>query len=111
MRTAEDIDNGLENLFVDNKRKAIVSVCECEHHPLWTNTLPADLNMENFLRKEIANTNRQDLPTYFRLNGAIYIGYADYIKRNNGFWGRDTFAYIMPRERSVSYTHLTLPTN
>ncbi|GAH37364.1 unnamed protein product, partial [marine sediment metagenome] len=77
------------------------SVCEVDHHPLWTNTLPEDGCMKDFIRQEIMNKNRQELPIFYRLNGAIYLAYYNYIKQCRSFIGKDTFAYIMPRERSV----------
>jgi len=100
LRTAEDIDKAIELLFF-KKAKAIVSVCEVDHHPLWTNALPENGCMKNFIRKEIINKNRQELPTFYRLNGAIYLAYCNYIKEQKGFFGEETFAYIMPKERSV----------
>jgi len=100
LRTAEDIDKAVELLFF-KKAKAIVSVCEVDHHPLWTNTLPDNECMKDFIRKEIINKNRQELPAFYRLNGAIYLAYCDYLKKQKSFFGKDTFAYIMPKERSV----------
>jgi N-acylneuraminate cytidylyltransferase/CMP-N,N'-diacetyllegionaminic acid synthase len=101
LRTSQDIDNALEQLFSNPKAKAIVSVCECEHHPLWSNTLPEDKCMKNFIRKEILNKNRQELPKYYRLNGAIYLGFSSYIENQGSFFGENTYAYIMPVERSI----------
>ncbi|HEY0031070.1 MAG TPA: acylneuraminate cytidylyltransferase family protein, partial [Bacteroidia bacterium] len=39
LRTAEDIDNAMR-LMTEKNAGAVVSVCEAEHHPLWSNTLP-----------------------------------------------------------------------
>ena len=100
LRTTEDIDKAIELLFL-KKAKAIVSVCEVDHHPLWANTLPKDGCMKDFIRQEIMNKNRQELPKFYRLNGAIYLAYCNYIKEQESFFGEKTFAYIMPRERSI----------
>ena len=59
LRTTEDIDHAFEML--NEETKAIVSVCETEHPPLWSNTLPKDLSMKDFLAKEILNKRSQDL--------------------------------------------------
>ena len=100
LRTTEDIDTAFEML--NNKEtKAVVSVCEVEHSPLWANTLPPDLSMKDFIRPEIKNKRSQDLPKYYRLNGAIYITEVEYLRNNNGFIGEDTKAFIMPQESSV----------
>ena len=100
LRAKEDIDKAIEFLFL-KEAKAIVSVCEVDHHPLWANTLPEDGCMKDFIRKEIINKNRQELPVVYRLNGAIYLAYCNYIKEQKNFFGEKTFAYIMPKNRSV----------
>ena len=100
LRKSEDIDKAIELLFL-KEAKAIVSVCEVDHHPLWANTLPEDGCMKDFIRKEVMNKDRQELPVFYRLNGAIYLAYCDYIKKCRSFIGKDTFAYIMPKRRSA----------
>jgi len=100
LRRSEDIDKVIELLFL-KEAKAIVSVCEVDHHPFWANTLPEDGCMKDFIRQEIMNENRQELPVFYRLNGAIYLAYCNYIKEQKGFFGEETFAYIMPQERSI----------
>ncbi|TZE82175.1 cytidylyltransferase domain-containing protein [Calorimonas adulescens] len=100
LRNSEDIKNAL-NLFFEKNADAIVSVCEAEHSPLWMNTLREDLCMKDFIDKEVLDKNRQELKTYYRLNGAIYLAKWDYIKQCNSFYGDKTYAYIMPKERSV----------
>ena len=105
LRNFEDINCALNQLFL-KKAQAIVSVCEVEHHPYWANILPDDFCMNSFLKKVILNKNRQDLPKFYRLNGAIFFGYWDYIIKENGFFGDKTFAYIMPRERSIDIDNI-----
>jgi len=100
LRTKADIDKAIELLFL-KEAKAIVSVCEVDHHPLWVNTLPEDRCMKNFIKPEIMNKNRQELPVFYRLNGAIYIAYCDYLKKYKSFIDKNTYAYIMPKNRSV----------
>ncbi len=100
LRTSKDIDKAIELLFSKNAR-AVVSVCEVEHHPYWTNILPDNGCMENFIKPEIMNKNRQELPIFYRLNGAIYLSYCDYLKHQGSFFGKETFAYIMSKERSI----------
>lgn len=100
LRTHRDIDNSIEMLFNKNA-KSIVSVCETEHHPYWANILPQDGCMKDFIKPEIVNKNRQELPKFYRLNGAIYLAYWDYIKNKKTFFGTETFAYIIPQKRSI----------
>lgn len=88
-------------MLKDKNARAVVSVCEADHHPWWANVLPESDNMKDFLRPEILNKHRQDLPVFYRLNGAIYLADTDYLHQYNGFFGQDTFAYKMPKEHSI----------
>jgi CMP-N-acetylneuraminic acid synthetase len=99
LRTTADIDAAIEALTTE--AKAVVSVCETEHSPLWANTLPDDLSMQNFIRTEVKNKRSQDLDTFYRLNGAVYIGETEYFLKNKGFFGNETKASIMSTENSI----------
>lgn len=100
LRTANDIDEAIKMLF-SKKASAVVSVCEVEHHPYWSNTLPKNNCMKNFMNPLIKGKNRQQLPTFYRLNGGVYVARIAYFREQKSFFGDKTFAYIMPRERSV----------
>ncbi|MDI6688643.1 MAG: acylneuraminate cytidylyltransferase family protein, partial [Desulfobacterales bacterium] len=92
LRTAEDIERTIQTLKGKNAR-AVVSVCKTDHPPWWSNILPEDSNMKDFLRPDILNKRRQNLPIFYRLNGAIYLAETDYLLEHSGFFGSDTFAY------------------
>ena len=80
---------------------AVVSVCEMEHSPLWSNVLPKDGNMKGFIREELLR-QRQGLPVYYRLNGAVYMVEETLLwQEPMELYGEKTYAYIMPKERSV----------
>ena len=101
LRNEKHIDEAIE-LLEKKKADAIVSVCEMEHSPLWSNTLPKDGSMSNFLKDEILNKRSQDLEKFYRLNGAIYICKTEKLIENKSFFLKDNiFAYIMNRENSV----------
>lgn len=100
LRTAEDIDQAIALFFTKNA-KVVVSVCPVDHHPWWSNTLPEDGNMGDFLRPEVINTNRQELPPFYRLNGAIYLADAPFLHETQSFMTSETYAYVMPLECSV----------
>jgi len=99
LRKSKDIDYSIEEL--SEEVKSVVSVCETDHSPLWSNRLPDNKSMKNFLSKEIKNLRSQDLPKYYRLNGAIYISEVEYLVKEKGFLGNQTKAYNMPIERSI----------
>ena len=101
LRNSLDIDNALEE-FKFEQVKGVVSVCECEHSPLWSNSLPDNLSMEGFLRDEITSKRSQDLPVYYRLNGAIYAYRVSYLlKHLKRYYSEAIRASVIPSERSV----------
>ncbi len=100
LRTAEDIDGALE-LFTAKDADAVVSVFECPVTPLWMNTLPDDLCMKNFIPESIRRKNRQELPTYYQLNGVVFAAKWEMLKKTRSWYNEKTYAFIMPKERSV----------
>lgn len=72
LRTSEDIINAVE-LLKEKEGNAVVSLTECDHSPIWCNTLPKDCSMDGFDREEYKDLPRQSLPTFYRYNGAIYL--------------------------------------
>ena len=101
LRTAEQIDEAIE-LLESKNADAIVSVCEMDHSPLWSNTLQEDGSMNDFIRDEVKNRRSQDLESYYRLNGAIYITKTDKLLEEKSFFlEKNIFAYRMDRESSI----------
>lgn len=101
LRDANHIDDAIKLLAL-KKADAVVSVCEMEHSPLWSNTLPKDNSMTCFLRDEVKNKRSQDLPVYYRLNGALYICKRESLLAEKSFFLQDNiFAYCMDRESSI----------
>ena len=104
LRIAEDIINASE-LYSLKSATAIVGVCEMEHSPLWSNTLSENLCMDGFLSKA-TNVQRQKLDTYYRINGAMYMIDSQIITNKQEIYGEKSYAYIMPKERSIDVDDL-----
>ncbi len=101
LRNATHIDAAIELLVIKNA-DAIVSVCEMDHSPLWSNTLSKDLSMKGFLKDEVLNKRSQDLERYYRLNGAIYICKTEKLLQEKSFLLKENiFAYKMDRNCSI----------
>lgn len=100
LRTSQHIDEAIE-ILIKKQANSIVSICQCDHSPLWSNTLPSDDNMENFLNLQILNLRSQDLPTYYRLNGAIYIAKTPSLLEYKSFFTDKCFAYKMSQDSSI----------
>ena len=101
LRSSQQIDEAIQ-LLESKSADAIVSVTEMEHSPLWANTLPEDGSMTGFLRDDLLNTRSQDLETYYRLNGAIYICKANKLLEASSFFIKENiYAYKMSQASSV----------
>jgi CMP-N,N'-diacetyllegionaminic acid synthase len=101
LRDEGHIDESIKLLELKNS-DAVVSVCETDHSPLWSNTLDDSLLMEGFLRDEILNKRSQDLEKYYRLNGAIYIcDTKKLLKEERFFIDKNIYAFKMNRATSV----------
>ena len=100
LRTSNDIIEGY-NVIEVKEANFVVGVCEMDHSPLWANTLPEDLSMENFIRPEVVKVPRQSIPTYYRINGALYIVKVDYLMRTPDIYGDRSFASVMKKENSI----------
>lgn len=101
LRTEWHIDKAIEFL-INKEADAIVSVCEMDHSPLWSNTLDDTLSMAEFLTKSIKNKRSQDLDSYYRINGAIYICDTKKLLKEKGFFIENgIYAFKMDRETSI----------
>mgnify|MGYP003300551357 CR=1 FL=1 len=99
LRDAADVV-GAYKLFVKKGAKAVISVCECEYPPVWCNTLAPDYNMDAFIHEENIRP-RQELPIYYRVNGAIYLYSTEYIRKTERIYTSSTYAYVMDKNKSV----------
>jgi len=105
LRLSTDIDNALE-MLERKKSDGVVSVCECEHSPLWSNIIPNDGNLGGFINEAIQSKRSQDLPTYYRLNGAVYaFTTASFIKNQGVDYTDSVFSIEMPTLRSIDIDH------
>ncbi|MCL4114501.1 cytidylyltransferase domain-containing protein [Vibrio lentus] len=99
LRTAVHIDQALE-LFVKKQASSVVSVTPCEHPPTWSNTLPDDGSLGEFVRPE-ALKRSQDLEEFYRFNGAIYIfDVRKLLKCRDICYTNESFAYVMENKDS-----------
>ncbi len=101
LRTAENIREAIK-LLEEKQADAIISVCKSEHSPLWCNTLADSLSLDGFIPESIQKTPSQQLPAYYRLNGALYIcNISRMIAERTLFLKTVAFAYIMSRKDSI----------
>lgn len=99
LRTHEDIDRAIEKLL-NTEFDGIISVCEAEVNPYWTNIFEKD-KLKYFLEKGKNITRRQDLPKIYRYNGAIFIIRTDIFTKEKTFETDNITGYIMSSENSI----------
>lgn len=99
LRKPEDILGAVELLF-EKEANSVVSVCEAENSPLYMNTLDESLSIDGFLSKNV-KTRRQELPKYYRLNGAIYLCEVEYYLNIGDLYNEKSYAYVMDKKRSI----------
>lgn len=98
-RTVADLDACIE-YSMQKQADACVSVTEVRQHPEWMFKLDQDSKLQA-LNSGTISYRRQDLPTLYHLNGAIYFAKTDWLVKNESFLGDSTIAFEMPEERSI----------
>jgi len=78
----------------------VVSVVECEHHPLKSVTVSDGVITPAFAH-EYLEASRQDLPKLFRPNGAIYLATLSAIRENRTLACPGAAALVMSAEESI----------
>lgn len=97
LRTSEDVDEAVK-LFIDRQADSVISYTS-EAHPLkWHKYLDENNSFINIFDDTI--DNRQVQKTSYYPNGAIYV-FKISMLRNRVYYTEKSFAYIMPRNRSV----------
>lgn len=99
LRIVEDIVNSFD-LLIKKGASGIIGVTETDHSPLWCNTLPDSLSMDNFSNEKYCDLPRQELPVFYRINGAIYLVTREELE-NDPILRKNCYAYVMPKERSI----------
>jgi CMP-N,N'-diacetyllegionaminic acid synthase len=105
LRTPEDILNGC-NLMQEKNADMVVGVCEADYPPVWSNQLLQDHCLKNFIDAQYAGKPRQNLPTYYRINGALYIIKTDYLMHHDNNYNEGSFAVVMSKENSIDIDDL-----
>ena len=98
LRTVEEIDGALEK-FIDKAEKPLVSISEVDDNPIFMRTIREDGSMEKLL--DLPSTiRRQDMKTYYRVNGSIYINKIIELNENSSL-NDNIIPYIVKTENAV----------
>lgn len=102
LRTSKDIVNSID-LFQKKQADSLVSFTELEHPPSWAMSITNEGKPEFYFNNSI-NTeqkNRQEYPKAYVPNGAVFIFRLSLLEKYHNYFLKNTYAYIMPRERSI----------
>jgi CMP-N,N'-diacetyllegionaminic acid synthase len=100
LRTVTDIRESIK-LALAKRADSVVSVCEAHQHPLWMKAVNEEGRLADLYPQSAAPTRRQDLPSVFALNGAIYLALRTFLLCERTFISDRTYAYVMPENRSL----------
>lgn len=105
LRTEKEILEATKLLF-EKKAESIVSISECEHHPLWTNVLDEDNRLFNFIKEDIKHKNRQELPIYYQINGLIFLSEVNSLLKTRDWYGERSYAYICDSKKAIDIDNI-----
>ncbi len=99
LRTSFYIDDAITKM---NGNDSIISVTQMNKPGAWSNKLPDDGSLTNFLNPSLYNKQSQEYEDQFSFNGAIYVCKTDrLISEKSLILSSKTIAYKMPYEASI----------
>ncbi|RIX47312.1 acylneuraminate cytidylyltransferase family protein [Paenibacillus nanensis] len=98
LRNHADIDGSIERFA--ELSAPVVSVSLQEKSPYWMFRLGDEDRLEPIMGRT-STLPRQELPTLYTLNGAVYVSAIEELRKTESFVTDKTAAYIMPKERSL----------
>lgn len=100
LRRSDDIDAAIR-FTIDRDANSVVSICEAKPHPLLSKTLTQNGILMDYIPNASDYSRRQDFPSVYVLNGAIYINSISSLRKDRKFILPNTYGFIMPEERSL----------
>lgn len=97
LRIIEDID-GAVTMFKEKDADSVISYCKEAHPVFWHKKIDENNRLIDLFETTIAN--RQEMPVTYYPNGAVYV-FRTAMIRNRRYYTDKSYAYIMPRSRSV----------
>ncbi len=99
LRSVEDIDGAIEYCLAQSA-PACVSICEAETSPFRVFELLEKNLLRRFMNVQVPN-RRQDSPTLYVVNGAVYVAEIPWLEREGSFVSAQTIGYPMSVARSL----------
>ncbi len=100
LRTSKHIDNGFENMFQKNFMK-LISVVEATKSPFKSFVVNKQGHLKTLFDEKMTNKRRQDLPSTYYPNGAIYVFQMSEFNKKEAFPSNGSYPYIMLQKDSI----------
>ena len=108
LRVSADIDGAI-SLFKSKNAKSVLSVYETKPAQ-WLHYLGEDLRITSLETGGLQNNPmlaRQRQRPLYSQNGAVHVFNTANLRRTKSYYGPETFAYVMPENRSVDIDTIT----
>jgi CMP-N,N'-diacetyllegionaminic acid synthase len=100
LRRTEDIDGCIEKC-VQTGAPTCVTVTLPDKSPYWMYTIDGEQKLSPILPAQLSITRRQDLPSVYVLNGAVYVAKCRWLNEMQTFLTDYTVGYVMDGQRSI----------
>ena len=100
LRNSKILDQSFE-LLTESSEESLISLTENKYTPYKSFTVNEKSRAESLFEESMTNECRQNLPSTFRANGAIYTFLFSKFLSNNGFPSNKSIAFIMDNEESL----------
>ena len=100
LRSAQDID-GAVALALKRKADAVVGVHEMPVHPFLARTLTKQGTLKKMIQDRLRYRRKQSLPLVYAPNGSLYLIRTDVLLRQQTFFPKKTYPWVMPPQRSL----------
>lgn len=102
LRSSDDIDEAI-SMFIDKDADSVISYVEESHPVVWHKYIDKNAKFENIFNETLAN--RQDNRVSYYPNGAIMVFKFSLIMSRE-YYSDKSYAYIMPKNRSVDIDYI-----
>jgi len=104
-RDKKDIDKAIKK-FIDSDADSLISVTETDKSPYWMRTIDENGYLNPIMETDKKYNRRQDLPSVYVLNGAIYMMESIRFLKNRKFNIGNVLPYIMDKISSVDIDNM-----
>ena len=105
LRGGGDIDSMVQQ-FLREQRSSCVSVCYAREHPYWMYAVSKSGALQQLIPDADVSKGRQQFPTCYVLNGAMYLSSIEKLRKERSFIHRETGIYLMTPECSIDIDDL-----